>query len=46
MVSFKGDEPWRQNRQKALGASGICDQDLTPALEMSWLSRLEEDESA
>jgi hypothetical protein len=45
MVSFKGDETWRQNRQKALGESGICDQCITPAIEMSWRSRLVEYES-
>jgi hypothetical protein len=46
MVRCKGDEPWRQHRHKALGASGICDQCITPAIEMSWLSRLVEDERA
>jgi hypothetical protein len=46
MMSFNGDETWRQHRNKALGASGICDQCITPAIEMSWLSRLVEYESA
>ena len=45
-MSFNGDETWGQNRKKALGASGICDQYITPAIEMSWLSRLVEYESA
>jgi hypothetical protein len=46
MVSFTGDEPWRQHRKKALGESGSGDQCLTPATAMSRLSRLVEYASA
>jgi hypothetical protein len=46
MMSFNGDEPWRQNRHKALGESSICDQCLTPAIETCWPSGLVESEGA
>jgi hypothetical protein len=46
MVRFTGDEPGRQHRHEALGASGIGDSYTTPAMEMPWLSRLVEDDSA